>query len=217
MQVSLFDKNGKKSEKKVTLVDSIFKTEVNEALLNQAVYVYLNNQRETNAHTKDRGDVSGGGRKPWRQKGTGRARHGSTRSPIWRKGGVTFGPKNTRNYKGTLSKKMRKAAICSAFSYQIALKKIVVFEDIEVKAKQATKELSKLFLDLKEYKKILIVQAEKNQLLVKAAANLKNNKTTIVAELNVYSILNSDYIIILEKALPIINKNWEIAKEGVSK
>ena len=99
MKVDLYDNKGKKSSKQVELEASVFAGKINQDLLRQYVYTYLGNQRQSNAHTKERGDVRGGGKKPWKQKGTGRARHGSSRSPIWKGGSVTFGPSNDRNFK----------------------------------------------------------------------------------------------------------------------
>lgn len=204
MNINLYDKKGKKTEKKVTLESEVFGTKVNEDLLSQAIYLYLNNQRQANAKAKDRGEVSGGGKKPWRQKGTGRARHGSNRSPIWKGGGVTFGPTNERNYKGKLNRKVKVLAIKNAFSAKNQAKEVIVIEDFKP---SKTKELETALKNLGVKGKITFVQVNEEG-LYKCAKNIDNVEVVRVGELNVYNILNNKALVILESALDNINKLW---------
>ncbi|MFQ5492851.1 MAG: 50S ribosomal protein L4 [Candidatus Dojkabacteria bacterium] len=208
MQTVTYTKTGTKAKTKVNLDSAVFGAKVNETLLAQAVRIYRDNQRQANAHTKDRGEVRGGGRKPWRQKGTGRARHGSTRSPIWTRGGVTFGPTNSRSYKKQLSKKMRKQAVRSAFSMMASGKKLSIFEDIAIAETARSKALATLLRKAKLEGKTLIVQAENNQSLVQAASNVSNVEVSRVGELNVFSILNAGNLVILKGALETISNFW---------
>ena len=118
MKINLYNQKGEKVGK-TDLPDEIFNVEINSDLLHQVIVSQMANKRQSSAHTKDRGDVSGGGKKPWRQKGTGRARHGSRRSPIWVGGGVTFGPKSEKNYKKTIPQKMKRKALFMALSSKV--------------------------------------------------------------------------------------------------
>lgn len=215
MQIETYTKTGNKAESKVTLNQSVFGAKINKDLLNQAVFVYLSNQRQSNAQTKDRGEVSGGGRKPWRQKGTGRARHGSNRSPIWKGGGATFGPDNTRNYKKQLSKNMRKSAMRAAFSYQASLNQVKVFEELDFTGTKLTQSLQKVLDKAGVKGKTLIITAEKSTNLLRAANNLPNVKVDFTGELNVYQLLNAVNVVIVKDALESINKAWAVEKAAV--
>lgn len=208
MQVALFDNKGKKSTKKVTLDKLVFEAKVNEALMTQAVFVYLNNQRQSNAHAKTRAEVSGGGKKPWAQKGSGRARHGSSRSPIWRKGGVTFGPRNDRNYKKSFAKKMKKNAIRSAFSAHAKDKTIFVFDDLQLKSGGLTKQLIKTMDTAKIVGKTLIVTAGVIDNIVNAAGNLQKTDVAVSNSLTTYQLMNFKNIVILNDALVNISEYW---------
>lgn len=226
MLVAYFDTKGKALDSKKDLKKEVFGVKVNKKLLAQAVAVYLGNQRQANAHTKDRSEVSGGGKKPWKQKGTGRARAGSSRSPIWKGGGVTFGPKNTRNYKKSLTKKMRKAAMLSSFSMQAANEGIVVYQGMELKNSK-TQDLIKI-LGKNNEKGLLIVQAGANDSLFNAAHNLEGVKLEVVNAISYYDVLKAKKIILLEDALDKIYEFWgkekqvkavkeEVVKEEVKK
>jgi large subunit ribosomal protein L4 len=212
MLVAYYDSKGNKQEKKLELQDEVFKTKINNALIAQAVDTYWSNQRQSNAHTKDRGAVSGGGRKPWRQKGTGRARVGSIRSPLWKGGGVTFGPSNVINYAKKMSSKMKKAAIRAGFSHQAANDNIVVYADLGVTDKLKTSELVKILKDFGK-EKVMLVQATSNLTLFNAAHNIKNVDLEVVNELNLFGILKAHKIIILEPALESIYKFWGTVKK----
>ena len=189
----------------------MFETKVNETLLANAVYTYLSNQRQANAHTKDRSEVSGGGKKPWKQKGTGRARHGSSRSPIWTGGGVTFGPTNERNYKKKLNKKARQEAIRCAFSAKNDAKEVIVIDDFKP---EKTKEVEKVLKNLGVKGNVTFVQIDEQGLHAKSK-NIKNAKAVRVGELNAYEILNNNMLVLLKSSLDEISKRW--GKESTKK
>jgi large subunit ribosomal protein L4 len=215
MIINYYDKKGKLSSSTFEVSDSIFAVRINEALLAQYVYSYLSNQREANAHTKDRGEVSGGGKKPWNQKGTGRARAGSIRSPLWKGGGVTFGPKNTRNFKKELTKKMNKAAMRSAFSVLAKNKAVSVMENF-VMDKPNTKTVISILKDFDKIKKLTLIQNGSNVELMMAVRNLPNVRLLNVNELNAYELVNASHIILFADTLETVNKNWGTAKKTVA-
>ena len=204
MKVSLYTKTGTKSTKKITLDDSVFSGRVNEKLLSQAVFVYLSNQRQANAHTKTRGDVRGGGKKPWRQKGTGRARHGSTRSPIWTGGGVVFGPTNSRNFKKGFSKKMRIAGIRAAFSKKMNMNEIFAIEKIQPKK---TKEIDLIINKLNIKGKVTFIQL-KEESLYRTTKNLPNVCVRLLDDISIYDILYSGALYLNEDVIEEISKRW---------
>ena len=187
------------------LADSVFGIQPNKAIMHAAVVNYLANQRQGTQSTLTRAEVRGGGRKPWRQKGTGHARQGSTRSPQWRHGGVDLGPK-PRSYRFTLNKKVRRIAMKSAFSAKVLEGSFIVVDDIsvdEIKTKTMVKMLESLGAD----KKALIVTPEADQMVVRSARNIPGVKTAAVNTLNVYDILGCDKFIIAREA---VNKLTEV-------
>lgn len=217
MNLNLYSQKGKKTEKKVKLEPEVFEVKVNNDLISQAVYVYLQNQRQANAQAKDRSEVSGGGKKPWRQKGSGRARHGSTRSPIWKGGGVTFGPTNLRNYKKKLNKKVRLAALKSALSLKSLNKEIIIIEDFKVaKSKEIVSALKNLGIE----GKITFIQVEEEG-LHKASKNIQNVNVIRVGELNTYEVMNNRNLIICESALDKMHQmlagKKPVAKKSIEK
>lgn len=191
-------------EKKLELSKEVWDIKFNEDLVAQAVYVYLSNQRAGTAHVKNRGDVAGGGRKPWKQKGTGRARQGSIRSPLWYKGGVTFGPSSARNWKRKINKKMSKIAIASALS-ELLRKKLVSFIALEEKkeTKAVRKEVEKMI-----EKGMTFVTADKTYSL--GLRNVKNVDVVKPEDMNIFDITRSRKMIIDEKAIEIIEKRLKI-------
>jgi len=215
MQLKVFDKNGKEQNKKVKLEETIFKAGINEYLMNLAVLIYLGNRRQSNAHTKNRSEVRGGGAKPWRQKGTGRARHGSIRSPIWKGGGVVFGPTNEKSYKRKMTKKMKQCAIRSTFSFFAREKRLIIIEDIEIKDKHLTKQLLKINDNLPVEGKVLYIQRGDNKKLYLASRNLKNVDVVSVDEINVYELLKHNNIVILQNSLEKITKYWKKEKKAI--
>ena len=216
MVVEYFDKTGKLKTEKFTLKKEVFDVEINRLLISMAVDSYLANQRQSNANVKTRAEVSGGGKKPWKQKGTGRARVGSSRSPIWRGGGVSFGPKSTDNYAKSLSKKMAQNAIRSAFSLKAQEGLIVVYEDIDLGKDIKTQKLLKILNDFAK-EKVLVIQPEGKSDTFLAARNVKNVIIKGVNEINTFTILNAKKVIILEKSLEKIYEYWLTQKETTKK
>lgn len=197
-KVDVYDMSGKKIDK-IDLNDSIFGTEINQEVLHMVVVNYLANQRQGTQSTKTRGEVSGGGSKPWRQKGTGRARQGSTRAPQWIKGGIALGPK-PRVYKYTLPKKVKRIALKSALSSKVADNSIIVLDNLNFKEIK-TKNMVDVLTNLKVDTKALVVLAEKNDTVEKSVRNIPGVKAALVNTMNVYDILKYDKFIITRDAV----------------
>ncbi len=188
----------------VDLSDSIFAIEPNAAVMHQVVLSYLAAQRQGTQSALTRSEVSGGGRKPWRQKGTGRARQGSTRAPQWTHGGIVFAPK-PRDYRFTVNKKEKRLALKSALSVKAAENDIIVVDSIttgEFKTKKMVAMLNAVGAD----KKALIVLPEIDTMVIKSAANIPGVKTAQVNTINVYDILNADKLIIAKDAVSKIEE-----------
>jgi len=203
LTVSVFDVSGKEVET-LELPKEIFGLKPNKTLIAQAIRVYLANQRLGTADTKGRGEIRGGGRKPWRQKGTGRARAGSTRSPHWRGGGVVHGPQ-PRDFSLEMPKKMKKAALMSALSDKVLGNGLVVLNEINFKEAK-TKEASKMFVNLNITEKRLVTDHDFAEKEVKALRNLKNTTLMKVADLNTYEVLNTKKLLITKKGIEEIGK-----------
>ena len=182
----------------ITLSDAVFGAEVNATVLHTAVKAYLAKQRQGTQSTLTRTEVSGGGRKPWRQKGTGRARQGSTRSPQWTHGGVALGPK-PRKYKMSVNKKVRKIAICSALSDKVAGGNMIVVDSITADSYK-TKTMVNMLSAIGAGKKSLIVLADNDNKVVKSCANIEGVKTAPYNTVNVYDILNADTFVVAKEA-----------------
>lgn len=199
----------KKAAVSTALPKEVFAVEVpNHELLKLAYDSFLANSRLASAHTKQRGEVSGGGKKPWKQKGTGRARFGSTRNPIWRGGGVVFGPRGNENYKLKISTTSKRVALRQALTLANEAKKVVI-TDIPVTAK--TSEMAKFLDDKKFTRNVLMVVDEKTPELIRSTANLQNVLLVRAMYLSVYYILNADHIVMTPAALAAV-KTW-LAKE----
>ena len=183
----------------VELNDAIFGIEPNVPVMNDMVKNYLANQRQGTQSALTRSEVSGGGRKPWRQKGTGRARQGSTRSPQWTHGGIVFAPK-PRDYSYTLNKKVRRLAMKSALSSKVLESELVLVDDIKVES-YSTKTVVAMLKALGVDRKALIVTAQADPKLVKSAGNIPGVKTTIVGSLNSYDILNGGKLVVSAAAV----------------
>ena len=183
----------------INLSDVIFGAEVNKAVLHAAVRTYLLNQRQGTQSTLTRSEVSGGGRKPWRQKGTGRARQGSTRSPQWTHGGIALGPK-PRSYTKKLNKKVKQIAMFSALSAKVANNEMVVVDAI-VAESYKTKVMASMLSAIGAGKKALVVLEEKNEMVVKSLANIPGVKVAYTNTLNVYDILNCNTIVFAQAAV----------------
>ncbi len=201
--VSIYDMTGKQTGS-MELSDAIFGIEPNTAVMHSAVINFLANQRQGTQSTKTRSEVSGGGKKPWRQKGTGHARQGSTRSPQWTHGGIALGPK-PRSYRFALPKKVRRLAIKSAFSSKVAAGEMLVLDSLsldEIKTKTIATMLNALGAD----RKVLLVLPEKDDKVVLSARNIPGVKTALVNTLNVYDILNCDKFIVVKDAVAQIEE-----------
>lgn len=188
----------------IELNDSIFAAEINESVLHQVVVNYLANQRQGTQSTKTRTEVRGGGIKPWRQKGTGRARQGSIRAPQWTGGGVALGPK-PRDYRFSVNKKVKKIALKSALSSKVSAEQIIVIDDLkvdEIKTATMVKMLKNLGVD----SKALIVTAELDTNVYKSARNIKGVDVSYVGTLNTYEVLKNDKFVISKNAIAKIEE-----------
>ncbi|MDO5601442.1 MAG: 50S ribosomal protein L4 [Oscillospiraceae bacterium] len=189
----VLDKNGKKVST-IELSDAVFGITPNEKVVHAAVVNFLANQRQGTQSTKTRSEVSGGGRKPWRQKGTGRARQGSTRSPQWTHGGVALGPK-PRDYSYTLNKKVKKLAIQSALSDKAACGNLIIVDSLAMD-EYKTKTVAAMLAAVGAEGKSLVATAAKEEKLVKSAANLPGVKTTMAALVNTYDVVNAGKLVV---------------------
>ena len=201
--ISVVDMEGK-NVGTIELADSIFGIEPNAAVMHEMVVNYLAAQRQGTQSALTRSEVSGGGKKPWRQKGTGRARQGSTRAPQWTHGGVVFAPK-PRSYRFTVNKKVRRLAMKSAFSTKAAANEIVVVDTIALD-EYKTKKIAAMLKAIEVEKKSLIVLDSVDSKVIKSAANIPGVKTAQVNTLNVYDILNADKLVIAKGAVSKIEE-----------
>ena len=198
-KLELLNINGEKV-KDIKLNDNVFGIEPNDVVLHDAVVLSMANSRQGTHSTKTRAEVSGGGRKPWRQKGTGNARQGSIRAVQWRKGGIAFGPK-PRDYSKKQNRKVRRLALKSALSYKSMDKEIVLLEDIKFETNK-TKEMLNLLNKLElANSKVLLVVEELTDNVCLSARNLGNVKIVLPTEVNTYDVINSDKMVITETAL----------------
>lgn len=188
----------------IDLMDSIFGIDVNVDAMHRVVKMLLANKRQGTQSALTRAEVRGGGRKPWRQKGTGRARHGSTRSPQWTHGGVVFAPK-PRSYRYSIPKKIRRIAMKSALTTKVNENNIIVLDEINFEAPK-TKQIVNMLENLNVDSKALIVLAEKNENVEKSARNISNINTSLVNTLNVYDILKYDKFIVTKAAVEKIEE-----------
>lgn len=197
-KVTIYDMTGKELGTR-DLAEAVFGIEPNQAVLHAAVKNYLANQRQGTQSTLTRSEVSGGGRKPWKQKGTGHARQGSTRSPQWTHGGIALGPK-PRDYGYTINKKARQLAIKSALSSKVADNELVLVDKITLDSYK-TKDVVKMLAALGADRKALIVLPEVDEKFIKSAANIPNVKTAVVGSLSTYDILNCNKFIVAAGAV----------------
>lgn len=201
--VSVFDMTGGKVSD-LELNESIFGIEPSIPAMHLCVVAYLSNQRQGTQSTLTRSEVSGGGKKPWKQKGTGRARQGSTRAPQWYHGGIAHGPK-PRKYHKDVNKKVRRLAIKSALSAKVADEEMIVLDNLQLDAIK-TKDMVKVIDSLETGKKVLIVLPEKDDVIYRSARNIAGVKTTLASTLNVYDILNCDTLIVVKDAVAKIEE-----------
>ena len=217
IKASVYNQKGEKLKDK-SLNESIFKVPAKKELIHQAMVCQMSNQRQVLAHTKGRADVRGGGAKPWRQKGTGRARAGSSRSPIWIGGGVTFGPTSDRNFKKKINKKMKQKAIFMAISDRIANDNFVILDELEIKENKTKKfneiveNLEKKVLKAKENNKkrnILIINDSSDENIKLSSRNLQGVSVINLNNLNLLDLLKAKNLIISEEAVNKIEKKYK--------
>lgn len=200
-----------KTAAKATLPQEVFAVDVkNHELLKLAYDSYLANARQASATTKTRGEVRGGGKKPWKQKGTGRARFGSSRNPIWRGGGIVFGPRGNENYTKKISTAAKRQAIKQALTLAEQAGKVSVND---VKTTGKTSEVVKFLADNKFARKTLIVVDEKTPELIRATNNIQNVLLVSTKYLNVFHVLNADHIVLSKASLPTL-KSWLVKEEA---
>lgn len=202
-KVTVFDMTGNEVSN-MDLKDTVFGIEPNKAVMHAAVVNFLANQRQGNQSTLTRSEVRGGGRKPWRQKGTGHARQGSIRAPQWTHGGIALGPK-PRDYSYSLNKKVKRLAFKSALSSKVLDNEMIVVDSIKL-SEIKTKAVVSMLGALKAEGKVLIVMPEVDKTLIKSAGNIPGVKTTIVNTLNVYDVLNCDKIVVVKDAVTKIEE-----------
>ncbi len=217
MKIDVYNSIGEKSGQ-MELPKEVFGRATNPDLIHQAVVSMQSNQRQVIAHAKDRSEVSGGGKKPWRQKGTGRARHGSTRSPIWVGGGVTFGPTNRRNFKMIVSKRMKKVALLSVLSDKAKNQEILVIDSLTITEPKTkivnetlTNLLNKVYPEQKKGKKrarksVLIVLDKKDDKLVRAVRNIPKVNVIEARNLSILDALSAQRLIFLQDSFKTIKE-----------
>ena len=194
--------------RKQDLPDKVFGLGFNSDLVHQVVVSQMANRRQVSAHTKDRGDVRGGGRKPWRQKGTGRARVGSRRSPIWRGGGVTFGPTNERNFKRIIPVKMKRKALLMALSQKARDNALIILDELKLE-KVKTKEMANLIAEHKKQQgSLLIIIPRKDEDILRAARNIPNTEITQAKDLNCLDVMRYKYIMMPKNAIDAVEATF---------
>jgi len=206
MKAKLYNQDGKEL-KDIELPEDIFGLKINHDLLHQSFLAQKNNKRVAIANTKTRSDVRGGGKKPWKQKGTGRARASSIRSPLWKGGGVTFGPTSERNFSQKINKKMKKKSILMALSSKVGSEQLMVVDNI-VLAEAKTKLAKSVVANLSIKEKTLIIQPIGNDLIQRAFRNIPKVKTILASSLNVVDLMETKRLVIMEGAIEVIQKTF---------
>ena len=196
-----------KTETKKILDKNIFEVPMNSNLVHQIATSQMSNRRQVVAHTKTRGEVSGGGKKPWRQKGTGKARHGSIRSPIWVGGGVTFGPRNERNFKKDVPKKMKKKALFMVLSEKLKNDSLIIVDSFDIKEVK-TKEVKKMIDSLGLEGSVLIALEDLNETMIKSARNIEKVATIQAKDLNCLDVLTYKYLVVTKKGIEKISETF---------
>ena len=218
LNIRVYNQEGKEVSE-LGLNKAVFGLPWNADLVHQAVRTALASQRQVLASTKSRSEVSGGGRKPWRQKGTGRARHGSIRSPLWKGGGITFGPTSERNFKLKINKKMARKAFLTALSAKARDSELLVLDDLKLSAPK-TKEMAKIMKNFPQVKTSLLVlpvrladgAGKKNENLKRAGRNLPNLKIINIDNLNILDILKYKHLIFFKDGIEYLSKKYDAAE-----
>ena len=207
-EAAVYNQNGEKIGQQ-KLAATVFDAKIVPHLIHEAVVSMRSNARRSTAHTKTRGEIRGGGKKPWKQKGTGRARHGSIRSPLWRGGGITFGPRNDRNYFKKMNAQARKTAVLGVLSDKAGSGNILVLEDFK-SAKPKTKEMSGVLIALKIKFPALLVIPKTDTVIKKIGQNIKNVKINTADNLHLFDILKAKNIVIIKKAIEEIESKYGV-------
>jgi len=208
MEVAVYNKSGEELEK-LKLSSKIFGIKPKPAVIHFVANAMLSNLRQSLAHTKTRGEISGGGKKPWRQKGTGRARAGSIRSPLWRGGGVTFGPRKERSYKKKINKKIKRLALKMVLSDKASHHKIIILDKLET-VKNKTREMEKIFIKMPSKKeKTLVIFDKKNEKLEFSLKNISFLTLTLANSLNLLEILKNKYLLVTKEGIKQIEKIYK--------
>jgi len=207
MKFPVYNLKGEKI-KDIELSNKIFGVKSNDALLHQVYVSQYTNRRKVIAHTKDRAERSGSGKKPWKQKGTGRARVGSVRTPVWKKGGVVFGPTKERNFKNDVPKKMNRKAMLVAISGKVSENKMIIVENFEL-AENKTKLMLKALNNLKLKGSILIGFSEEEKEMKRASRNIEKISNIDAKKLNVFDIMSNKYLLLSESTVNMITKKYE--------
>ena len=216
--VKVYNQEGKEVSE-IELNEAIFGLPWNADLVYQAIRTYMANQRQIVASTKTRAQVRGGGRKPWRQKGTGRARHGSIRSPLWKGGGVTFGPTSEKNFKLKINKKMARKAFLIALSAKAKDNEILFLDNLEITSAK-TREMAHIVANFPQIKTGLLVlpsfakatESKKNDMLKNACRNLSKLEAVNINNLNIFNVLKHQYLIFTKSAIEYLNKKYATPK-----
>jgi len=207
MKIPVYTKNGE-IVNEIELPKEIFGLKINPNFLHQVIVSQMSNRRQGTAHTKTRAEVSGGGRKPWPQKGLGRARHGSIRSPIWKGGGVAHGPRKEKNYKKIIPKKMRRKALFMVLSSKAKDNQLILLDNLEIKEGK-TKEIAKILENLKiKGKKVLFALPSLDKKIILAVKNIPKASTIQAKDLNALDVLNAKYLLMPLNSLDIIKKTF---------
>jgi large subunit ribosomal protein L4 len=205
-QAKLYNQTGQ-TIGNVDLDAKVFEIKPNRGLIEQAVVTTLANRRQVLSHTKTKGEVRGGGKKPWQQKGTGRARHGSIRSPQWKGGGIIFGPRKNRNFSLKMNVAAKRKALLMVLTDKLLGERLAVVDKIEL-AQAKTKDFSKVLQSLPHQKTNLVVLPTTNLILVKSGRNIPGVTFIRADSLNVYDIVRHQQLVVMQEALPVISKTY---------
>lgn len=211
MKITVYNQKGKETGE-MTLPKEVFEVEMNSDLVHQVVVSHTANQRQNSAHTKNRGEVRGGGRKPWRQKGTGRARVGSSRSPLWKGGGVTFGPRNEKNWEKDIPKKMRRKALFMVLSEKVKNNLLIILDKLEMETPK-TKMMADIIrkLPVNKGSRLVLYTDDDNKVFL-ATRNIAKTGVTEARNLNIVDLLNYKYVLVSKDGIKSIESTFSSKK-----
>jgi len=207
LKTKIYNQEGKESGE-MELLEMVFGVELNDDLVHQVVVAQMANARQVLADTKDKGEVRGGGKKPWKQKGTGRARHGSSRSPIWKGGGVTFGPTTDRNFSKKINKKMKTKALFMVLSGKLKDEEIIVVDNLKIN-KTSTKEMKNIFKGLPIQGKVLLSLDKSDENILNSVKNIPKVSVLASDSLNVVDLLKNKFLVIDKKGIEKIEEAYK--------